>query len=328
MPHPRTMWDGPAAGALVSAALAGALLLGPGCGRQRCRIRIPQPPGALTGQDALTEVLQFIQVGPRPSGSLGARRAAEYIAQRLDELGLASDVDTFTDPTPVGPTQFRNVTATIATRTKPLPSGVRPTVVLLSHYDTKAHIADDFIGANDSGSSTGLLLALAAFYRTSPPPCDVMLAFVDGEECMRRYGATDGLHGSRRLASRLRAPHREVLAVFVLDMIGDRDLAVSIPRDCSPALTSLVFESAHEEDSRGLFGLATVGILDDHVPLLAAGFPVVNLIDFTYGATPSGNEYWHTPLDTADKLSADSLQTVGRVVIRAINKVAERQESI
>jgi len=322
------MWGGLAAGAFASAAMAGALFLCPGCGRQRCHIRIPQPPDALTGQDALEEVLQFLQVGPRPSGSLGARRASEYIAQRLDELGLASDVDAFTDPTPVGPTQFRNVTATIAAHTKPPPSGARPTIVLLSHYDTKAHIADDFIGANDSGSSTGLLLALAAFYTASPPPCDVMLAFVDGEECMRRYGATDGLHGSRRLASRLRAPHREVIAVFVLDMIGDGDLAVSIPRDCSPALTSLVFESAHEEGSRTLFGLATVGILDDHVPLLAAGFPVVNLIDFTYGATPGGNEYWHTPQDTADKLSADSLQAVGRVVIRTINKVAERQESI
>jgi Zn-dependent M28 family amino/carboxypeptidase len=62
-------------------------------------------------------------------------------------------------------------------------------------------------------------------------------------------------------------------------------------------------------------------MLDDHVPFLKAGMPVVDLIDFEYGSAPEKNDYWHTPEDTMDKLSPESLQIVGRVVLRMINKL-------
>ena len=33
------------------------------------------------------------------------------------------------------------------------------------------------------------------------------------------------------------------------------------------------------------------------------------------------NDYWHTDKDTLDKLSAESLETVGRVLVRVLNKL-------
>jgi glutaminyl-peptide cyclotransferase len=52
-------------------------------------------------------------------------------------------------------------------------------------------------------------------------------------------------------------------------------------------------------------------ITDDHVPLIEAGVPCIDLIDFDY-------PYWHTLQDTVDKCSPQSLQIVGEVVAAVV----------
>ena len=54
---------------------------------------------------------------------------------------------------------------------------------------------------------------------------------------------------------------------------------------------------------------------DDHIPFAREGVPVADLIDYSYGPN---NAYWHTPQDTMDKLSAESLKIVGSVVLETI----------
>jgi glutaminyl-peptide cyclotransferase len=275
---------------------------------------LPDPAG-LNGSKALHEVTQFVQLGPRDSGTPGAKVAAEYLARRLKEIGLDADIDEFTDRTPSGETKFRNVTGRLIGNSPGL-------IILVSHYDTKSGISDDFSGANDSGSSTGLLLALARFYKQSDwQGPSLFFSFVDGEECMKNYGRHDGLHGSRRQAAVLTEGRlsADVKAVIVLDMIGDRDLQVTIPRNCDPGLRRLALQCAHDEGVRPQFSLLRSAMTDDHVPFLEAGMPAIDLIDFQFGSAPGKNDYWHTPQDTLDKLSPDSLQLVGRVTIRMIN---------
>jgi hypothetical protein len=73
---------------------------------------------------------------------------------------------------------------------------------------------------------------------------------------------------------------------------------------------------------RAHIGLYDGLILDDHQPFLDAGFPAVDLIDFEYGDTPGSNNYWHTPEDMLDKLSAESLAITGRIVLEMINQLS------
>jgi hypothetical protein len=71
-----------------------------------------------------------------------------------------------------------------------------------------------------------------------------------------------------------------------------------------------------------IFGGPSGGIEDDHVPLLGIGIPTALLIDFDYGPGWTSNGYWHTDQDTADKLSPQSLETIGRVVLGSLPELA------
>jgi glutaminyl-peptide cyclotransferase len=188
-----------------------------------------------------------------------------------------------------------------------------------------------FEGANDSASSSGLLLELARVLQAAGPlPVNIGIAFFDGEECRHSYTAHDGLHGSRHAARALCLNRHvdQVRAVIILDMIGDRDLTVTIPRNSTSDLVARVFRAAAAEKVRTKFALMTGALLDDHQPFLEAGMPSLDLIDFEYGSAPGLNDYWHTPQDTLDKLSAESLGIVGRVVIRVLNDLMmETRES-
>ncbi len=280
----------------------------------------PLPFNALRGDHALNEARDFIAIHPRHSGSEGAARAADHIESRLTALGLMPSRDVFAEKTPNGSVTFRNISAELKA-TPVSQSTPAPLIVLASHYDTKSEISDSFTGANDSGSSTGLLLELARVCAAQPRlASDILFAFLDGEECAKKYGPTDGLHGSRRLAKRLAADaSRSVRAVIVLDMIGDRDLNVTIPANSDRKLLQTVLKAAHHTGHRKQFSLWRRAVLDDHVPFLNAGMPAIDLIDFEYGSRPGRNDYWHTENDTLDKLSAESLEAVGQTVLETLN---------
>lgn len=274
------------------------------------------------GVAALKEVEDFVAPGPRVSGTEGAQKAARYILDHLAASGVAAEMDVFEDPTPQGTGTFRNVSGRI-------PGQGRGIVVLGSHYDTKAGISEDFAGANDSGSSTGLLLELGQLLgsRENAYPFELVFAFFDGEECRQRYGAQDGLHGSRRFARRLAESGKadQVKAVIVVDMIGDADLHVDLPRNSTRSLVALTLDASRRCGRRTSFGLMPGAILDDHVPFLEHGFPAIDLIDFQFGSGPGKNDYWHTDADRMDKLSAESLETVGMVLLEMLNRLGDSE---
>ena len=267
----------------------------------------PWAPGPVSGERALADAVAFYGLGPKVAGTEGAQRAAEWIAARLEAEGLAVSIDEFEDDTPTGSKTFRNVEARLG-------GGGDPRAIFAAHYDTKGGIPG-FAGANDSASGVGLLLELARALKGAPEGTDFVFLFLDGEECAEHYGPRDGLHGSRRAARKL-AAEGPPPPFLLFDMIGDADLRVTFPQNSSRYLARAAFAAAEAEGCRTAFGLYPGVILDDHVPFADQGFPVLDFIDFEYGSAPRQNDYWHTSSDTPDKLSAASLETVGRVGLR------------
>jgi glutaminyl-peptide cyclotransferase len=290
--------------ARVISVVAGWLLAG--CAQQ--------PPPQLQwqvfdGQKAYEQVEKVVGFGARPSGSTALEHSAAYIKQQLQGYGLMVEEQVFTAATPYGPKQFRNIVA----KTRIQHGGSDHVVIFGSHYDTKLMTNFTFVGANDGGSSTGALLEMARVAAEQP---DLWLVFFDGEEAMVEYGDKDGLWGSRFFVEELKRKNqvKSIKAMVLLDMIGDKDLNVSV----TGSLIQPVFDAARAAGYRDYFNYRGNSILDDHVPFLQAGIPAVDLIDFEFGSAPGLNDYWHTENDTLDKISPHSLEVVGRTTLRLL----------
>src|SRR5947207_13629517 len=106
-----------------------------------------------SGEKALAHVQRLVDFGPRPPGSDALEKSRDYIDNQLRLAGWQVTRQAFTDNTPRGKVRFVNLIARFPTQaTNP------PSFLLCSHYDTKTFDTIRFVGANDSGSSTGLLL--------------------------------------------------------------------------------------------------------------------------------------------------------------------------
>lgn len=268
------------------------------------------------GQRAFTEVEALVEFSPRDAGTPEGWKAADHIFKRLERFGVAAEIDTFVDMTPEGEKTFRNVIGRIPGRTDEW-------IILGSHFDTMPGI-DNFQGANDSGSSTGVLLEIARICAGLTPEVGILLAFFDGEEGIAHYAPGDGLHGSRRMAAQLRTAgaHKQIKAMVLLDMVGDRDLHFTIPYNSSRALVKEVFDAAHTIGHRDRFSLSRSIITDDHVPFLDIGIPAIDLIDFRFGSEPGLNDYWHTEADNLENISAESLQITGDITLALLERLA------
>ena len=75
----------------------------------------------------------------------------------------------------------------------------------------------------------------------------------------------------------------------------------------SPDVVERVWRTAADLGYGQYFNPGSWGpITDDHLPLLEKGIPIIDVIDIAYSAH-------HTPDDTIDKVSAESLKIVGDV---------------
>ncbi|HSF06400.1 MAG TPA: M28 family peptidase [Methylomirabilota bacterium] len=267
-------------------------------------------PPAFDGARALRDVERLVAIGPRPAGSPGAAQARQYIVAELKKAGLRARVEPFEVQTPHGRLSMANVVGVVP--------GRRPEVILVGgHYDTKWFSDIHFVGANDGGSSTALLLELARQLGRTTGEYTYWIAFFDGEEARETWTDRDSLYGSRRMATELRRAGRLPRAVLVVDMIGDRDLGIRREGFSTPWLTELVWGSATRLGHQAHFLADRLTVEDDHVPFLKAGVPAALLIDFDFPP-------WHTAADTPDKVSARSLQIVGEVVLDALPAVVAR----
>ncbi len=205
-------------------------------------------------------------------------------------------------------------------------SGKRP-ILLGAHYDTRPFADSEtdpylrkfpILGANDGGSGTAVLLALAQYLHTHPPERPVRLVFFDGED----YGAkfsSDYFLGSKHYAAQLNKKDRKEwpYCVLIIDMVGDRELEIAretYSAENASWLLKLITESAQKLKVTQFLTQPKHTVRDDHLPFIQIGIPAAVLIDFDY-------PYWHTLADTLDKCSPESLFAVFSVVVDALGKI-------
>ena len=247
---------------------------------------------------------------PRDAGTICGRIASNRILDDASAVGADVRRDAFRAETPNGTKEFTNLYAEFKCGT----TNDR-WVVVVSHYDTKPGTGCP--GANDGASTSGLLIGLAnAFSNWREAKGNLMLVWTDGEECMKAYGPNDGFWGSKRAAEYLEGKNRKVQAVICVDMLGDKDLDISIPSNGSSTLAKIAVHAAKRIGCPELVKLSDELVKDDHVAFMEKGFKAIDLIDFSYG--PS-NSYWHTPEDTMDKVSEESLLKSGKLVAEMLN---------
>jgi Iap family predicted aminopeptidase len=266
-----------------------------------------------SGAKAYAYTREAVADGPRPSGSPAIHHLQEQIIAALKPAGCQLTFDDFRATTPAGPIAMRNILCRF-------PGKSGRAIVITGHYDTKR--LPNFVGANDAGSSTGFLLELADALHGAPRLDDVILVFFDGEEAVKDWTDTDSLYGSRHLEESWLNTGllAKVKALINVDMIGDKDLDILKDGNSDRKLRELVWDTADQLGYAAHFRSDMSGIEDDHVPFIRAGIPALDLIDFTYGPNQS---FWHTSKDTMDKLSPNSFEIVGNVVIAVIRKLEE-----
>jgi len=202
-----------------------------------------------SGEKALAHVQAMVDLGPRPPGTEAIEKTRDYLTKQLELSGWKVTRQSFADNTPRGKVEFVNLFATFA-------AGGAPSFLVCSHYDTKIFDTARFVGANDGGSSTGVLLELARVLAQRPDLArKAELVFFDGEEAYEAFSETDGLYGSRYFAKQLTGQNKtkQFRGGLLLDMVGDRSLTITLPPDSPSEMARDIFASAEALNLRKHF---------------------------------------------------------------------------
>jgi len=274
---------------------------------------------SFSGDRALWWVERQCALGPRVPGSEAHAALERIVAQLCDSLGLRLTVlpAEAEDPLRGGTVSLRNLVISAG-------GDDGDPVWLGAHYDSRpicdresdpGRAARPLPGANDGASGVAVLLHLAELMAASPPPRPVRLLLLDGEDLGRAHEPETFCLGSRDLAARWDAfgsplAGRPPVAVVILDMVGRRGLQIrreGISQRYQPRLMDLLFSRAAQLGLAVFLDEPGRPMYDDHVPLLRAGLPAVDLID-------PDDPHWHTLADVPGNCSAGSLEQVGRLV--------------
>jgi hypothetical protein len=270
----------------------------------------PEKTGGFDGALAYKHVAKLVSFGPRPAGSQAISQTQDYITSQLSSFGCTVDTDAFSSDTPVGRLAMKNIVAKIP--------GERPGIILLAtHYDTKR--LDNFVGADDGGSSTGLMLEMARRMCEMRPRYSIWIAFFDGEEAVRQqWQDPDNRYGSRQMAAKMAASGdlKKVHAMILADLVGGKNLQLEREQYSTVELADLIWKTAKRLGYGAIFVDQPMPVDDDHLSFLQRGVPSADIIDLVNSAG-----YWHTPQDTMDKVSAKSLGIVGHVILESVREL-------
>ena len=251
--------------------------------------------------------------GPRPPGSIAHKRTLDYLLSEMKKFAREVVAQNFTYQSAEGPLELTNVIAFFGQE-------VDEKVLLAAHWDTRPFADRDpdpnkrhlpILGANDGASGVAILLELSRLFHLNPPNIQIIVVLFDGED----YGKTidEMLLGSKYFALNMDDRWTPEYGILI-DMVGDKDLDIYIEPNsarAAPDIVKKVWKLADELGLDGIYNELGPAIWDDHISLIEVGIKCIDIIDFNY-------PYWHSVEDTPDKCSPESLETIGKLLLKLI----------
>jgi hypothetical protein len=284
-------------------------------------------PTPFDGERAVKYLKQVCDIGPRVSGSDGMKKQQELLVKHFEGLGGKVAKQEFqgkqkSQPKAVGMTNL--VVSWFPER--------KNRVLLCCHYDTRPFADQEadrkswgkpFVSANDGASGVAFLMELAHHMKDFPTAVGVDFGIFDGEEYVFKgpEGDDDYFLGSWHFALDYKKtaktrPHTYTAAIL-FDLFAHDGAKLKVEGYSwayARGLVTEVWNTAEAVKAKSFLaerGYARIGgaaeVLDDHIPLLDAGIPAIDIIDFDY-------EHWHKLTDTPDKVSPKQLAEVALVI--------------
>jgi glutaminyl-peptide cyclotransferase len=276
----------------------------------------PEKTGGFDGKRAFAHVAKQVGFGPHQSGSPAILQVQNYIESELKSYGCTVETDNFSADTPAGRLPMKNILVKIP--------GDKPGIILLgTHYDTKR--IDNFVGADDGGSSTAVMLELARLLCSQHGKYAVWIAFFDGEEAVNFvWQDPDNCYGSRQMASRFAVSGDlpKIKAFLLADLVGGRKPHFRRDGTSTKWLVDVVWSTAAKLGYSNVFLNEPTDVGgDDHFSFTKRNVPSVDVIDLD---TANDVPYWHTTEDTLDKISAKTLAIVGHVFLESVKQLQSK----
>ncbi len=302
--------------------------------------KAPPPPAPVAevkfdGDRAMGYLKALCQIGPRVSGTDGMAKQQAVVEKHFTALGATVTRQAFNarQASRKGETPMVNLVVTWN------PDAAKR-VVLCTHYDTRP-IADQeekrtnwtrpFVSANDGTAGVALLMELGHHMKGLRSEYGVDFVLFDGEEFVfetDRFGGGDRYFiGSDHFAAeytKAGAGRKFTYAAGILmDMVAAKDARIRVETYSYNAARplveqlwgtaadigakSFVYERGFDRDGRQ-------GVQDDHLALIRAGIPSVDLIDFDY-------PHWHKLSDTPEQCSGAQMAEVSKVLTTWLQRV-------
>lgn len=282
---------------------------------EQARAPAAETTGGFDGHLAYELVEKQVSFGPRPAGSPELGKLQDYMIAELKSYGCIVETDDFSADTPAGRLPMKNILVKI-------PGQQQGIILLGTHYDTKK--LPDFVGADDGGSSTAVMMEVARNLcaQKQPGKNAVWIAFFDGEEAVNReWKDPDNRYGSRQMAAKFAASGAlpRIKAFILVDLVGGKNIIFARDNNSTKWLSEIVWKTAKGLGYEKIFVNDQQEMQDDHLSFTQRNVPSVDIIDLNHSAA-----YWHTPQDAMDKISAKSLSAVGHVVLESVKQLQAR----
>jgi hypothetical protein len=287
-----------------------------------------EKPLAFDAKRAFGYLKQICDIGPRISGSDGMTKQQELLQKHFENWGAKVELQRFTarQRSQKQPVAMANLIA------RWHPDRARR-ILIGAHYDTRPkadqepNIRDHdkpFIAANDGAGGPALLMELAHHMKDLPLTVGVDFVLFDGEEYIfdsrpMEQGGDLYFFGSEHFSKeyvrqRSNAPRGTIPARYakgiVVDMIAGKNASFYWEQYSAAQAGQLceeVWRIAANEGMTHFVPEVKHAVLDDHLALLRAGIPTIDIIDFDY-------QHWHRLTDTPANCSGETMEKVGKVL--------------